>query len=1230
MSRMLALQAWRSWRHGKGVAVLAAAALTIGIGAATALYTVVNAVMLRPLPYRDGGRFVAIFGGTTTDPRHFSSLQSADARAYADGTQAFDAFGWFREAGKNLMFAGEPHHVQGVAVTLSLVTELGVAPLVGGWFTDGTGVVVSHSLWQRLGGDAAIVGRTLTLDGRPYTVTGVTPASFRLPVVDLGGTGVRTDVWTALDPAEDAGAAYFAYARRKPSVSIDAATADATRIASAIASADPIGHADYTARVFDLQTVVVKEIRPTLLLLSAAALLLFLIACANAAGLLLARSVARARDTATRVSLGAGRRDLARLYFVESVPVAVAGTIGGLVTSLTLTPAIVSLAAAYIPRAEEVVLDWTVLLFALVAGFVATCLAGLAPLWSALRTAPADALGDGARTTAGVRSRRLTEQLLIGEIALAFALLAVSTLLTLHLRDLQRTSPGFDPDNLVTFTLSLPGHVADDQERRVQTQTRFVDALRAIPGVQQAAFSSGVPLDGCCFTTQVYAEGRVLDRRDDPRTSIVIVSPGYFETMRLPLRRGRPLTGTDRRERPLSMVVSESAARTFWPDRDPIGATGRFDGPDGSPFEVVGVVGDVKNDGLGKPAVPEVYLSALAARVEAMKVVVRGAGRTESLMPAIRQAIAAIDPEQPIHDVALFDDIARRSVTLERVASVLTTFFAATALLMASLGIYGVLAYAVRQRTVEIGTRLAIGASGRDIMTLIVGGGLRTALYGVLAGALLAVAAMASITRAFEVGGVGPAPLLYATAVVGTVAMMASALPAWRASLLSPMAAIRHEAAGTWSLVRGRAAARLREVTDEGFAAATLGPLITEVAAAMRRADTVPDASRAALEALRSRAGARTVTLLESSGDEYRSGELAIPAQGFLLNRLAHYPHPLPMTERDFEAWLRWARAFKPHHVAEIERLARGGVRMAVPLRTRTDVVGVLLLGAPARGEGYSRSEKQLLRGSADVFALMIENGRLTHRAVEQEKLRKDVALAAEVQRRLLPAEAPSSPVATCAAFTLPARSVGGDYYDFFDLRDGRVGIAVADVSGKGVAAALLMSVVQASLRVIASAGAPTPADVAARMNAFLYQSTGANKYATFFYAEFDPSRRRLAYVNAGHNPPILIRLTADGPQAIGLAEGGTVIGLFPDMTYQGAELDLQAGDLLVAYTDGVSEALNAQDEEFGEARLEALLIGAVGASAGEIAARLTAAMRAWIGAAEQHDDLTFVVVALR
>ena len=290
----------------------------------------------------------------------------------------------------------------------------------------------------------------------------------------------------------------------------------------------------------------------------------------------------------------------------------------------------------------------------------------------------------------------------------------------------------------------------------------------------------------------------------------------------------------------------------------------------------------------------------------------------------------------------------------------------------------------------------------------------------------------------------------------------------------------------------------------------------------------------------------------------------------------------------------------------------------------------MLLLGPPKEHDSYTATEKQMLSSSAEVFALMIENARLNERAMEQEKLRRDLALAAEVQRRLLPPEPPPTRAATLAAFTLPARTVGGDYYDFLVLPDERIGIAIADVAGKGIAAALLMSVVQASLRVICAEDQTSLSQLAAKMNGFLYRSTGTNKYATFFYAQLEQHCRRLRYVNAGHNPPYLVRRTDTGAEIMELSAGGTVLGLFPDVGYEETSVNLCSGDLLVAFTDGITEALNAEGEEFGEDRLKELLQGAVWGAAEEISSKLADRMRSWIGEAEQHDDLTLVVLAVK
>ncbi|HEY2905923.1 MAG TPA: ADOP family duplicated permease [Vicinamibacterales bacterium] len=1232
---MIGLHAWRSWRNDRAAALLAAAAFAAGIGAATAIYTVVNAVMLKPLPYRDGDRFVAIFSAVVNDPEHYGSLSFRDAQIYQERTRVFDAFGWFRFAGKNLIFAGEPHHVAGVAVTPPLVQRLGVEPMMGQWFGDETGVVISASLWRRLGSDSAIVGKSLTLDGRSYTVAGVMPEYFALPVTGIMTAGARIDIWIPLDPQgrgeSDAGALYFAYARRKPGVSFAVAEADVERVAGEIATDDPIHHPAYTARVFDLRETVIRDIRPTLLLLLAAAALLFLITCANAAGLLLARSVARARETAMRVALGASRSQLAAHYLAESLPISVVGAAAGIVLSLTLTPGVVSMVADYLPRAEEIAVDWTVVLFAAGAAALATVLSSLAPLWQAVRTAPAEALGEGARASAGARSRRLSQSLIVAEIALAFALLAVSAILIGHVRNLSRTSAGLDADQVLTFVASIPGSIADNPAKRLPFQRQLVEALQVVPSVDAVAFANQLPLDGCCLGANIYPEGRPANFMAGQRTSLMAISPDYFRVMRIPLRRGRLLSDTDVRNAYAVAVISQFAATRYWGDRDPIGTYGRFTSPSGSRFQVVGVVGDVRNDGLGKPSVPEIYILSSLANVETMNFVVRSARPVAALLPDVRRAVQSVDPELPIHQVASMREIIQRSMTLERAASVLTGFFALAALLLATLGIYGVVSYFVRHRRVEIGTRMALGATSRDVLSLIVGGGLRIATLGVLVGGLLGLGATLYLVRAFHIVNIGAVPFVSATAIVGTVALAASAVPAWRASLLSPMVAIRDQPESVWQAARQTVERAVRHFSaDDEQPAVALGTLIGELADSVRRARSAREAADASLTALQERTGASSIMLLEKAAGAYESTTCSIPAEGVLLNILRHYPHPLALSQGHFATWLRWARESRPEHVAELNALASTGVHTVVPLRTKNDVVGLLLLGPPTGREQYTTAERQVLRNSGEVFALMLENARLTDRAVEQEKVRRDLATAAEVQKRLLPPQAPRSAAATFAAFTLPARTIGGDYYDFLDLGGEHVAFALADVSGKGISAALIMSVVQASLRVISSQGNLSASQLATQMNGFLYQSTGANKYATFFYAQIDERAHRLRYVNAGHNPPYLLRCTNGVTEIVELNVGGTVLGLFPESEFQHADIDLRPGDLLVAFTDGVTDALNTAGEEFGEERLKDVLRATAGVPADEISARLADTMRDWIGNAEQHDDLTFVVVAMK
>jgi predicted permease len=1240
-------QAWASWKTAPGVALLAVVAFAVGIGAATAIFTVINGVMLRPLPYPSAERFVALSGARTTEPGIFYAMSVPELHDYEQQTTSFDAFGWFGIPGRfNLTAPGDPQFVRGTAVTPALARQLG-SPLLGQWFADDTSAVLSTALWQRLGGRSDIIGSAITLDDRRYTVSGVMPPAFRLPIASLGMGRGDTEVWIPLDPSppnQNRGSRnYFAYARRKPGVSLDQARADARRVAATIAAANPARYQFYTADVVGLRESTADGLRAPLLILLGGAGLLLLIACANVATLLLARSVVRARETAIRVALGASRRQLALRYFAEGALVSFAGAVAGVGLSAIFVRQILNAAADMVPRADLIAIDWKVLGFTVAVAVATGVVAGLAPLWQATRTAPNAVLTEGVRASASAPVRRLSQAFVVAEIALAFTLLTTSAILVVHLRNLGRVPLGYDPDDLLTFDLALPRSMPSDA-RRLE-RNRLMAALRQTPGVTGVTFANQLPA-GPCGGTSVYPEGQPPGALGQ-RVCVVITTPEFLSTMRIPLRAGRWLNESDTRRDLVTVVVNEAAARAYWPGRNPIGASGRLSQPDGDRFDIVGLVGDVRNKGLNRPPEPEIYVSASATEVNPMNVVVRSALPTDQLIGAVRRAIRQANPLLPVDHVRTMNDAVHDTLQIQRLSSLVMTFFGLSALLMATLGIYGVVSYFVRQRTVELGTRMALGAVNRDLVTLVLGGGLKLSLAGVAVGSIALVGTIWLLVRYLEVANFGWLPFAASTAIVAFVAAAAGAVPAWRTTLISPMAAMREQPPSVWRWAHQRmhrAVRDIREAVSGDGIDVSRPDVLSDFVEAARGADSYTAALHAVLTSvcdelrvesaalLARREGQADYTCLVSAG-ALTEALPAVAADGFLITRLRAYPRPLPFAPNELAALAEWAAAHRPERLGEIRALAAAGVGLAVPLRTRREILGVLLLGE--RG-GFGTHEKQMLRAVADQFALMIENARLTDRVVEQETLRRDIALASDVQRRLLPDAPPRVDCADFAASSVPARRIGGDYYDFVELRDGQIGIALADVSGKGAAAALIMSVVQASLRIISSEGDVTPPRLVARMNEFVYRSTPASKYATFFYAQLDTQRRKLRYVNAGHNAPYLFRAgrrsTANGASSEieQLSVGGTVVGMFPDMGYEEATVELYPGDVLLAFTDGVPEAQNPENEEFGEERLQQLLRETAHLPAEEIGARISAETKDWIRDAPQYDDLTFIVMKVR
>ena len=1286
--------AWASWKTAPGVALLAVVAFAVGIGSATAIFTVINGVLLRPLPYPNGERFVSVYGARTTSPGVFWGMSVPELHDYQQQTTSFDTFGWFRSGRYHLTAPGEPQFISGTAVTPALARQLG-SPRLGQWFADDSSAVISSALWrQRFGGRNDIIGSAITLDERRYTVSGVMPPAFRLP---LAGTtmAASADVWIPLGPSprdDDRNfSPYFAYARRKPGISLEQAQADVRRVATTVAATDTKRYQFYSADAADLRERTSPVLRSTLFILLGGAGLLLLIGCANVATLLLARAVLRARDTAIRVALGASRRQLAMRYFAEGALVSIVGAAAGVGLSVILVRRVLAVASAYVPRVNEIGIDWKVLGFCVAVALATGVLAGLAPLWQAMHTAPNAVLSEGVRASAGAPARRLSKALVVAEIALAFTLLTTSAILIVHLRNLGRVPLGYEPNGLLTFQLTLPSAVtppnltraerAQLAEARLAARAQLMDTLRQMPGVTGVTYSSQLP--GLCIgETSFSVDGRPADATEQ-RACLVSATPEFFSTLRIPLRQGRLLTQSDnlptqiiqpddQPDLPERTVINEAAARAHWGGQNPIGTFARFSGPNGSRFEVVGVVGDIRNAGLNRPPQPEIYISGAAPAV--MNVVVRSDLSPDQVMNSVRRVVRETSPTAAIEGVQTVNDIVRSTLQLERLSTLVMAFFGLAALIMATLGIYGVVSYFVRQRTVELGTRMALGAVNRDLVALVLGGGLKLSLAGVAVGSIALIGGVWLLVRYLEVANVGWLPFAASTAVVALVATGAASVPAWRTTLISPMAAMREQPPSVWQWARQRMERTFRGVReavvggDDGESDVSAADVLTAFVDAARSADSYSGALRAVLASVCDQLNVDSVALLarrDGSDAHYRclvaAGALeaatpSVAADGFLIPRLRAYPRPLPFAPTELTALAEWAAAHRPERLDEIRALDAAAIRLAVPLRTRSEILGVLLLGEPfdsralAQGRrqraGFSAHEKQVLRACADQFALMIENARLTDRVVEQETLRRDIALASDVQRRLLPDAPPRTESADFAAISVPARRIGGDYYDFVELRDRELGIALADVSGKGVAAALIMSVVQASLRIIASEGDVSPPRLVARMNQFVHRSTPSSKYATFFYAQLDHERRRLRYVNAGHNAPYLLRAgrastgdrsspDAGSPLAASaeieqLSVGGTVVGMFPDMDYEEATVELCAGDVLLAFTDGVPEAHNPEDEEFGEERLQQLLRQTAHLPAEEISARISAEMKDWIRDAEQYDDLTFIVMKVR
>lgn len=787
-----------------GFTTIAILTLALGIGATTAIFSVVHGVVLKPLPYPDSEHIV-IVGETdgTTEVPVGGSVSPVNFRDWVRDSTVFSHLAAHRGTAFNLTGRGEPARVNGRRASAAYFGAYGVQPALGRDFRPeedqpgrGHVAIVSHAFWQQhFGGAADVLGQTILLDGEPHAIVGVMPESFRV--------ASPTDIWTPiaftaaeLQP-ERRGAHYLnAVARLKPGVTLAQAREEMSLIAARLRQRFPETNRDSHCTVLPLLHAMVGPTKPVLLALLGAVAALLLIACANVANLLLARATARQREIAVRAALGASRAQIAGQLLGESLVLALAGGGLGVVIASWGVDGLLALAPAELPRAQEIGLNSVVLAFTFALSALTGLGFGLAPALQCARVNLADALKDGARSGGDRAQRhRLRGALVVGEIALALMLLVSAGLLMRSFTRLQAVDPGFDPTGVHTLTLGLSTKQRFDAAQRAAFAERAWERFRELPGVTAVGATHILPLSG---NEQAYSF--VLDGRpapapgEEPAAQYFVVSPGYFEAMGTSVVRGRAFTANDRLGAPRVAIVSQSFAARHFPHEDPIGRRVNVqNGPD-TWREIVGVVRDVKLGQLDEPAQPQIYEPVAQIGPRSLSFVVRTQHADAGLPAALRRVVRALDPEQPVSRLQTLGELVASSTARHRFVLTLFAVFSGLALLLAAIGTYGVMAYSVAQRRAEFGLRIALGAQARDVLRLVLARGAALVAGGLALGLLAALAA----TRLLDslLFGTSPHdPLTFAgiAALLGTIALLACLVPALRAVRVDPMITLRDE-----------------------------------------------------------------------------------------------------------------------------------------------------------------------------------------------------------------------------------------------------------------------------------------------------------------------------------------------------------------------------------------------------------------------------------------------------
>ena len=794
-----------------GFTVVAVIALALGIGANTAIFSVVNAVLLRPLNYKDSDRLVQInHNYPKLDLK--ASVSGSGYAYYRDQCDAFEAIGAMTSWPVNLTESGDPERLLGMAITHTFLPMLGIEPARGRVFTpdeDQPGhnrvVVLSDGLWRRrFAGDANLVGNTIKLNGENYTVIGVMPPSFQFgrefaQQIDLFSPIALTP--EQLDPNRWRSEFLFVVAKLKAGVTLEQAQAEMDGIAANVrreyfGGGDANDPSSWGLLLRSLREIVVGDIRPALLVLLAAVAFVLLIACANVANLLLARAALRQKEIAIRAALGAGRGRVIRQLLTESILLAAIGGAIGLALAQWGIRALLSLNEDRIPRAGEIGIDARVLLFTAGVALLTGVLFGLFP---AMQTSKSDlhaVLKEGGRS--GSARRSVHGLFVVAQVALALVLLVGAGLLLKSFSKLQEVDPGFNPAHLLTMQVSLPAAKYRDPQQIDAFFQRALEKIKALPGVQSAGVSTSVPMSGVNTAGSFGIEGRTTAPGEmAPWGNRWFAGASYFQTMGIPLLKGRYFDDRDVRDAPQVAIIDETMERKFWPDENPIGKRIGFQrDPQGNPIwrEVVGVVGHVKHRGLEGESPAQYYIPHRQSPASGVFLVARTAVEPASMAGAVRASIQEVDRELPVFRVTTMERMVADSMTQRRFAMTLLGVFALVALTLSSVGLYGVMSYSVTHRTNEIGIRMALGARAADVLGMVVGQGMRLSIAGVgigLGGAFV----LTRVMRSLLFGVSASDPLIYAAMalVLAAVSLLACFVPARRATKVDPIEALRYE-----------------------------------------------------------------------------------------------------------------------------------------------------------------------------------------------------------------------------------------------------------------------------------------------------------------------------------------------------------------------------------------------------------------------------------------------------